>query len=110
IIFILGYIPIRLNNIEVQQSIIGQNAPIMLQYLMSAAMLGLLVSAILSVYLLPYKPFKKSRVKKVFLTIIQWLLFPICMIVFGSVPATEAQTRLLLGKYLGFQVTKKVRN
>ncbi|MBU1890159.1 glycosyltransferase family 2 protein, partial [Patescibacteria group bacterium] len=47
IIFILGYIPIRLNNIEVQQSIIGQNAPIMLQYLMSAAMLGLLVSAIL---------------------------------------------------------------
>ncbi|MDP3965128.1 MAG: glycosyltransferase family 2 protein [bacterium] len=108
IIFLLGYIPTRLPLESVENSIIAQNAPQVLQYLMTAAMLGLLVSAVLSVLVLPHEP-KKNFLWKFGVTILQWVLFPVCMIVFGSFPATEAQTRLMLGKYLGFRVTEKLR-
>ncbi len=108
IIFILGYLPLRMQNEEILNSIIAQNAPQVLKFLMSAAMIGLLVSAILSVYLLPYKH-QKRPVYRFVVMILQWVLFPICMIIFGSMPATEAQTRLMFGRYLGFHVTKKLR-
>ncbi len=108
IIFVLGYIPLRIKTAETQNSIIAHNAPAVLQILMSAAMIGLLVSAVLSVYLLPYKK-QRGSYPKFLIMLLQWLLFPICMIIFGSLPATEAQTRLMIGKYLGFHVTKKVR-
>lgn len=41
------------------------------------------------------------------LTYLQWILLPIIGLIFGSLPGLESQTRLMLGKYLGYHVTEK---
>ncbi|NCF75366.1 MAG: hypothetical protein GWO87_02685 [Xanthomonadaceae bacterium] len=106
IIFIVGFLPLHFAGDQVKATVLAQNAPITLEYLMDASMVGLLLSAVLSILMLPSRPKKYTRGKYLFM-LLQWILFPYCMIVFGSIPAIDAQTRLMLGKYLGFNVTKK---
>jgi len=77
---------------------------------MTFASFGIVSSAILGMILLPKKPdwfhFRHS-----ILYVIQWALLPLSMIIFGAVPALDAQTRLMLGgKFrLGFWITPKDR-
>ncbi|MCK4745210.1 glycosyltransferase family 2 protein [Candidatus Parcubacteria bacterium] len=106
LIFILGWLPLKMLSDDEKTSILAQNAPIILKYLMTVAMAGLLVSAILSITILPARP-QEHKFYKYSIMFFQWILFPYCMIIFGSIPAIDAQTRLMLGKYMGFNVTKK---
>lgn len=108
IIFVLGRLPLMLADTEVKTNLLAHSAPIALQWLMSIAMIGLLFSAILSTIMLPPRPTKHHWLKYVAM-IAQWILFPASMLIFGAIPATDAQTRLMLGKYLGFWVTEKKR-
>jgi hypothetical protein len=41
--------------------------------------------------------------------IVEWLLLPVVIPVFLSLPAIDAQVRLMTGRYLGFRVTPKRR-
>ncbi|MDZ4229641.1 MAG: glycosyltransferase family 2 protein [Candidatus Veblenbacteria bacterium] len=109
IIFILGRLPLMLADTQTKTTLLAHSAPVALQWLMTVAMVGLVFSAILSSIMLPPRPRKYHWLKYVGM-ITQWLLFPISMIAFGAVPAIEAQTRLMLGKYLGFWVTEKQRD
>jgi len=108
IIFILGRLPLALASNEVKTTLLAHNSPEALKWLMTLAMVGLFLSAFLSTLLLPPRP--KDHSPLLYLSmILQWVLFPACMIIFGAIPATDAQTRLMLGKYLGFWVTEKQR-
>lgn len=108
IIFLLSWLPLRLSGQAVAATALAQNAPVVLSWLVRAAMIGLVVNAVLSTIILPTPPSNKGR--RHFATmLLQWVLFPYCMIVFGSIPATDAQTRMMLGRYLGFWVTPKAR-
>ena len=75
---------------------------------MTIALVGILVSAFLSMMLLPAVPKGVSRIKKITI-FLQWIFLPAILIIFGSLPALDAQIRLMLGKYMGFWVTEKLR-
>lgn len=106
LITILGYLPLWVSKNVDKSSVIAQNAPLILQSVMNTAMVGLIFSAVLSTLLMP-KSLQKRKWWEYVLVPVQWVIFPIGMIVFGSVPATDAQTRLMIGKYLGFWVSGK---
>jgi len=112
LMFLLGWLPIFLGGQKFNFTVLSFNLPILTGQIMTVGMIGMFVSAILSTMLLPPVPmtmkwyvrwFKKSTV------FIQWILMPVTLIIFGSLPALDAQIRLMLGKYMGFWVTEKIR-
>jgi hypothetical protein len=107
-LFVLGWAPIFLGTEEFHETVLSYNLPIIVRDLLVLAMFGLVVSSIISLTLLPRRPKEKSRLLYVVLAL-QWILVPITMIVFSAIPGLDAQTRLMLGKYMGFWVTPKTR-
>lgn len=108
LITILGQLPLRVAGETVRQSALFFNAPHMLSILMTMAMLGLLLSALLSFPLLPKRP--RTQPKHRYLTMLfQWALLPVSMIFASAIPAIDAATHLMFGRYLGFNVSQKKR-
>lgn len=109
LMFLLGRLPFWLALGNVRDLSFFQNAPFAIEQIMIMANVGLLVSALLSLLLLPPRPEHVPR-QRWLVMLAQWLLLPITFILFGSIPAVDAQTRLMLGRYLGFNVTEKRRS
>lgn len=65
-------------------------------------------SAFFAILLLPPKPINLGK-RKYLILVVEWFLLPFIIIFFTAIPALEAQTRLMLGKYMGFWATPKVR-
>ena len=75
---------------------------------MMVATVGLFVNGGLTFLLLPPRP--KGTPRWAYLSmVLQWLLLPFSFILTSAIPAIDAETRMMLGKYLGFWVTEKVR-
>ncbi|MEK7135068.1 MAG: glycosyltransferase family 2 protein [Patescibacteria group bacterium] len=108
IIFLLGWLPTIIGRGRFSETLLSYNLPGITRLIMILAMVGLVFTAIIAVNLLPPKPPQYGRFKWIWM-IFQWFLFPVNMILFGSIPALDAQTRLAFGKYLGFWNTPKVR-
>jgi len=108
VITIVGRLPLWVAPASVRQSALFFNTPHTLEVLMSMAMLGLVLSAILSIPLLPKRP--KTHPKHIYIVmILQWALLPISMIFLSAIPAIDAATHMMFGKYLGFNVSQKKR-
>lgn len=106
LIFILGRLPFYFAGEQLRGSALYQNAPFVLEGLLRLAMMGIFVSALLSLLLLPKRPGSHHPMNSIIM-LAQWVLLPLSLIFFGSIPAIDAQTRLALGKRLGFWVTEK---
>ncbi len=109
LIFTLGWMPIIFGQGWFSQSIVSYTTPKLVSRIMTFAMLGLVTSIWVSTTLLPPRPEQKGFRKYIFF-ILGWALVPIQLLVFGSLPAFDAQTRYMLGKYMGFWVTPKLRS
>ncbi|MBI4128457.1 MAG: hypothetical protein HY460_00270, partial [Parcubacteria group bacterium] len=105
-IFLLGWLPLVLGSDAFRVTEFAYHLPQVTRWLMTAAMLGVVTSAFLSMTLLPPRPPEYGRYRTVMMAI-QWIFLPFTIIVFGAVPGLEAQTRLMFGSYLGFWVTEK---
>ncbi len=108
LITILGRLPVWIANQREEVAAAAQNAPEILQVILTISMIGIFISAMLATSLLPPRP-QSFKPWKLLFMVVQWIFLPVTLIFFGSIPAIEAQTRLMLGKYLGFHVTEKVR-
>ena len=108
IIFLLGWLPLILGGEAFSQTLLSYNLPFFTSRALTLAMLGLVGSAYFSIMLLPPKPPVYGKKKYLFFGL-EWFLLPIIMIFFTALPALDAQTRWLLGKYMGFWHTKKIR-
>ncbi len=102
---IVGWLPLILNK-SFHAHVAASNFPVVTQVLLSITWVGLLVSAGITLKLLNTVSHDKKPVQ--FWSMIgQWLLVPFATVFFGAIPGIDAQTRLMLGKYMGFRVTEK---
>lgn len=108
IIAFFGWLPIIFGGERFNQTVLALKLPKVLGYLMTFSMFGLVVSMFLSLLLLPPPPFKAGILRRLAM-VLQWLLAPLIAIPLGAFPMIDAQTRMMLGKYMEFQVTEKVR-
>jgi hypothetical protein len=112
LLFLLGWLPILLGGKKFNFTVLSFNLPILTGQIMTISMLGMFISAALSTVLLPPMPKSMSllvRIRKRSFVFLQWIFLPVTLILFGSLPALDAQIRLMLGRYMGFWVTEKHR-
>ncbi len=107
-IALLGWMPLIFGGDRFGTTVLALNLPLMTRAIMSVATFFLLFSVYISLVMLPKRPAGYSRWKS-FSMVWQWVFSPIVSSVFGSFPAIDAQTRLMLGKYMEFWVTPKFR-
>ena len=112
LIFFLGWLPLILGGEKFNITLLSYNLPRLVSNLMTLAMGGMIISAILSFKILPPKPKNRVPLRGIlrdFSMVFQWLLLPVTLIFFGALPALDAQTKLMSGKHLGFWATEKLR-
>jgi hypothetical protein len=104
----IGWLPALFAGQEYISSVVYYNSPRITGIIFRLAVISLIVSIIVSIGLLPKKQFKHSWKHKV-MHAIEWLMIPVILIFFSALPALDAQTRLMLGRYMEFWVTEKKR-
>jgi len=109
ILLMLGWLPLFLGGSQFNTTALSYNLPQITRFIMTLAMVGLVSSAIISTLLLPPRPQKYGKHRHVAM-VLQWILLPVTILIFGALPGLEAQTRLMLGFYMGFWVTPKHKN
>ena len=108
IIGIMGPLPMLLGGRFFAQSAIGHNLPRITGLLFNFTVFASLVWIILSWTILPPRPKGVSWFRNVIM-VAEWLIVPVVILVLGSTPALDAQTRLMLGRYMEFSATEKTR-
>lgn len=90
-----------------QDSIIAHQLPQIASRINTFIAAGILVTAFLTLKILPPRP-PRYRAHRTVMMAAQWVLIPVTSIAYGAVAALYSQTRLMLGKYLEvFDVTVK---
>lgn len=105
---VVAWLPPFLNQ-AFQTQVIAHTLGPTASLILTLALVGQIVSVLISGLLLPERPVHRRRVFRLAMYA-QWVMLPVVTIVFSSFPVIDAQTRLMLGRYMEvFNVTEKVR-
>jgi hypothetical protein len=88
------------------QTILGQNLPLFASTMLTLAFVALIVMIYVEHKIVPPRPATWGFFTRA-LSYLQWLGLPVIGILFSNLPALDAQTRLLTGRYLEYRVTEK---
>ena len=101
-----AWVPMIMNTSS--HAMVGYNLPNIVSIIETFAMVGLIATVLVSFRMLPPRPAKYRKGRNISM-LIQWILLPVTSILYQSIAAYYAQTRLMLGKYMEkFDITKKV--
>lgn len=108
-ILAFGTVPVFVNY-GFRETVVGFTFPIIYQYILTGAWIGIISNIFISASLLPAKS-PRRRVHWGTL-LVQWILTPVVVPItamfFAAIPALDSQTRMLLNKpFTVFNVTKK---
>ena len=103
-----GGLLIPLINTDFSQSVVSHNLSVISSWILTAAFVGLFATIYVHEKTAPKRPANWSIITRVF-SYIQWSLVPIIIVTIATLPAIDAQTSLMLGRYLEFRTTVKVR-
>ena len=106
IIILIGPLPILLGGTFFNQMAIGYNLPRITGLLFNFTLATSLALIILSRTILPPRPKDVSWFKNIVM-LAEWIIVPIVILILGSTPALDAQTRIMLAKYIEFNPTEK---
>lgn len=104
----VSWLPAMFASREFTASTVYYIAPRIKGSIFALASICAIVCTVLSLSLLP-KDEGRHVIWKRILHVFEWVLLPACVLVLSALPALDAQTRLMLGKYLEFEVTDKTR-
>lgn len=107
IIILIGPLPLLFGGAFFNQMAIGYNLPKITGLLLNFTLATSLAWIILSRTILPPRPKNVSWTKNVIM-VIEWVMVPLIILILGSTPALDAQTRLALAKYMEFNPTEKI--
>ncbi|MFN2384299.1 MAG: glycosyltransferase family 2 protein, partial [Gemmatimonadota bacterium] len=88
------------------ETTLGQNLPLFASAMLTIALASLLVLVVVEHRIVPPRPAHWGRFQHL-MSYLQWIGLPVVGIFFSTLPALDAQTRLLTGRYLEYRVTEK---
>jgi hypothetical protein len=88
------------------ETTLGQNLPLYASTMLTIALVALLVLIWIEHRIVPQRPTEWGMLTWL-LSYVQWIGLPFVGIFFSNLPALDAQTRLLTGRYLEYRVTEK---
>lgn len=95
-------------NPNYSQSAVAINQPIISSWILTAAFLGLFTTVYVHEKVVPPRPKNWGILTRIW-SYLQWLLVPLVLVTIGTIPAIDAQTSLMLGRYIEYRTTNKAR-
>ena len=109
LLLFMGWLQLMAGGAAFNEMVLAHNLPLITQFLMRLAMIGIICSGILSFFIVPRRPKRYGWWKNLSFGL-QSFFIPVVALLMSAPPAMDAMTRLMLGKYFGsFWVSEKKR-